>query len=93
MAFNNVGPQTWMDEGAQVMWWYVINDSANAGAQYANADITISDPANPGAIVVADQQGKQVFFDGSTWRTTYYVRFTNLGPGAANFNLQGGGLV
>ena len=36
MAFNNVGPQTWMDEGAQVMWWHVINDSANAGAQYAS---------------------------------------------------------
>ena len=36
MAFNNLGPQTWMDEGEQVMWWYVINDSANAGAQYAS---------------------------------------------------------
>lgn len=92
MAFNNVGPAMWLPEGKDVTWWYTRDGGANFGTQFASADIKISDPANPGAILVADQQGKQVFYDGETWRTTYYVRITNIGPGAANFNLQGGGV-
>jgi hypothetical protein len=93
MAFNNVGPEMWLAEGKDVTWWYTRDGGANFGTQFASADIKISDPANPGAILVADQQGKQVFYDGETWRTTYYVRITNIGPGDANFNLQGGGMV
>ncbi len=83
----------WLDEGQETTWWYIRDGGANFGTQFASADIKISDPANPGAIVIADQQGKQVFYDGATWSTTYYVRLTCIGPGAANFNLQGGGMV
>jgi hypothetical protein len=93
MAFNNAGAQMWLDEGKETTWWYTRDGGANYGTQFASADIKISDPANPGAIVVADQQGKQLTFDGATWTTIYYVRLTNVGPGAANFNLQGGGMA
>ena len=92
MAFNNVGPGMWLNEGHDVTWWYTVDGGANAGTQFASADVKICDPGNPGAIVVAEQQGKQVFFDGATWRTTYYVTLRNIGPGSAFLNLQGGGV-
>jgi hypothetical protein len=93
MAFNNVGPQVWLDEGGDTTWWYTRDGGSNYGTQLASADIKIGDPANPGPVLQADQQGKRVTFDGATWITTYYVRITNKGPGAANYNLQGGGMV
>jgi hypothetical protein len=93
MAFNNVGAQMWLDEGKESTWWYTRDGGSNYGTQFASADIKISDPANPGAILQADQQGKQVSFDGANWTIIYYVRITNKGPGSANFNLQGGGMI
>jgi hypothetical protein len=92
MAFNNVGPEVWVDEGQSVTWWYTHDDGADYGTQFASADIKISDPFNPGAILVADQQAKQV----NSWdngRTTYYVRITSIAHGSAWHNLQGGGMA
>ena len=92
MAFNGVGADVWVDTGKSVTWWYNFDGGADHGTQFASADIQISNPFNPGAILVADQQAKQV----NSWdndRVTYYVRITSIAHGGAWHKLQGGGLV
>jgi hypothetical protein len=93
MAFNNVGPVVWVDESAPVTWWYQCNGGADFGTQFASADIKISDPLNPGAIVVADQQAKQHTDTPQTSFTTYYVRISSIAHGGCYYNLQGGGMT
>lgn len=91
MAFNNVGPVVWLDEGQSVTWWYTRDGGADFGTQFASADIKISDPFSPGAILVAEQQGKQT----NSWTgiTTYYVTIKSIAHGGAYYNLQGGGMA
>ena len=91
MAFNNMGALVWVDQGKSVTWWYTFDGGRDLGTQFASADIRISNPFNPGAILVADQQAKQV----NSWednRTTYYVRISSVNHGGAWHNLQGGGM-
>lgn len=90
MAFNNVGPVVWVEQGHPLTWWYTRNGGADFGTQFASADIKISDPFSPGAILVAEQQGKQQ--DSWTNKITYYVTITCIDHGGAYHNLQGGGM-
>ena len=89
MAFNDLGPDVWVDQGKSVTWWYQFDRGADRGAQYASANIVISNPFNPGAILVADEQAKQV----NSWeddRVTYYVRITSIAHGGAWHKLRRG---
>lgn len=84
MAFNNLGPLTFLAAGQTAFWWYTIgNDS---GTQFASADIK---QPNQGGIHLADQQRKMLDNNGNA---TYFVNITNQGPGDAFHNLQGGGM-
>lgn len=86
MAFNNVGPLTFLASGGDAWWWYTRNGGADFGTQFASADIKTP---NQGGVHLADQQRKRTDQkDG----TTYFVRITNQGPGSAFHNLQGGGM-
>jgi TnpA family transposase len=84
MAFNNLGPLTFLAPGQTAYWWYSFG--SDHGTQFASADVKTP---NQGAIHMADQQRKQKNNDGIT---TYYVDIHNKGVGACFHNLQGGGM-
>lgn len=83
MAFNNVGPLTFLAPGATAYWWYSYGD--DHGTQFASADIKTP---NQGAVHLADNQRKDN--DGVA---TYYVDIHNQGVGGCFHNIQGGGMV
>jgi hypothetical protein len=85
MAFNNVGPLTFLMPGQTASWSYSYG-GGNQGTQLATADIKIP---NQGAVHLADQQRKVVDNNGNA---TYFVNIINLGPGGCFHNLQGGGM-
>lgn len=85
MAFNNVGPLTFLGPGGEAWWWYNRNGGADFGTQFASADVK---SPNQGGVHLADLQRKRSNQSG----TTYFVRITNQGPGGAFHNLQGGGM-
>jgi hypothetical protein len=85
MAFNNVGPLTFLAAGQSVTWSYTYG--ADHGTQFASADIKVP---NQGGVHLADQQRKELNNDK---RATYFVHITNQGPGGAFHNLQGGGMA
>jgi hypothetical protein len=84
MAFNNVGPLTFLAAGQTAFWHYSFG--ADHGTQFASADVKTP---NQGAIHMADQKLKQKNNDGGTM---YFVDIHNLGTGACFHNLQGGGM-
>lgn len=86
MAFNNVGPLTFLSAGGSAYWWY-NRGSGDAGTQFASADIKTP---NGGAVHIASDQEKKLDNGG---QATYYVTITNNGPGGAWHNLQGGGMA
>jgi hypothetical protein len=86
VAFNNLGPLTFLDEGGTANWWYSLNGGADLGTQFASADVKTP---NSGAVHLSFNQEKQKNNDGGT---TYFVSITNLGPGPCWHNLQGGGM-
>jgi len=85
MAFNNVGPLTFLLAGQTAFWNFSYG--GDHGTQFATADIKIP---NQGGVHLADQQRKQLTNNGNA---TYFVNITNQGPGDAFHNLQGGGVV
>jgi hypothetical protein len=85
MAFENVGPLTFLAPGQTAGWWFSYG--ADHGTQFATADIKIP---NQGAVHLADQQRKRKDNNGNA---TYFVNITNQGPGGCFHNLQGGGVV
>lgn len=87
MAFNNLGPLTFLAPGETAYWWYIRNGGADFGTQFASADIKTP---NLGAVHLADSQRKRKENSGAT---TYYVNIHNLGAGGCFHNLQGGGMV
>jgi hypothetical protein len=84
MAFNNLGPLTFLAPGQTAYWWYSFG--GDRGTQFASADLKTP---NQGAIHMADQQRKQKNNEGVT---TYYVDIHNKGVGSCFHNLQGGGM-
>jgi hypothetical protein len=84
MAFNDVGPLTYLAPGGEAWWWYSFG--SDHGTQFASADVKTP---NLGGVHLADLQRKQKVNNGNT---TYFVRITNQGPGGAFHNLQGGGM-
>ena len=86
MAFNNVGPVTFLNPGQTAYWWYNRNGGQDFGTQFASADVKTP---NNGGIHLASDQKKEKDTSG---QTTYYVSITNQGPGPAWHNLQGGGM-
>jgi hypothetical protein len=84
MAFNNVGPLTFLAAGQSAEWNYSYGD--DHGTQFATADIKTP---NEGAVHLADQQRKVKNNEGVA---TYFVTITNQGPGGCFHNIQGGGL-
>jgi len=88
MSFNNfgtpsvIGPATSAGP-TSISWWYNFGD--NRGAQYAMANII-----TPGGRLNTISQGNTLNPDGTV---TYFVVFTNSGPGSVVHNLNGGGLV
>jgi len=84
MAFNNVGPLTFLAQGQSASWNYSYG--GDHGVQYASADIKTP---NQGGVHLADQQRKEKDNNGNA---TYFVHITNQGPGGAFHNLQGGGV-
>lgn len=87
MAFNNLGPLTFLAAGGTANWWYTRNGGADFGTQMATAEIKTP---NSGAVHLASDQRKQKDNNG---HTTYFVRITNQGPGGCWHNLQGGGMA
>ncbi|SEI81058.1 hypothetical protein [Paraburkholderia diazotrophica] len=85
MAFNNVGPLTFLPPGGVAFWNYSYG-GGDQGTQFASADIKIP---NEGAVHLADQQRKLKDNNGNA---TYFVNVTNQGPGGCFHNLQGGGM-
>ncbi len=86
MAFNNLGPLTFLAPGGEAWWWYVRNGGDDFGTQFATADVKTP---NQGGVHLADLQRKEKDNNG---HTTYFVRITNQGPGGSFHNLQGGGM-
>lgn len=84
MAFNNVGPLTYLASGQSAWWTYSYG--GDHGTQFASADVKTP---NLGAIHLADNQTKEKDNNG---HTHYGVRILNEGPGGAFHNLQGGGM-
>ena len=84
MAFNNLGPLTFLNAGQSTTWHFSYGD--DHGSQFGTADIKAP---NNGGVHLADQQRKVLANNGVA---TYFVRITNQGPGGAFHNLQGGGL-
>jgi hypothetical protein len=84
MAFNNVGPLTFLAQGQTAHWNYSYG--GDHGVQFASADIKTP---NQGGVHLADQQRKEKDNNGNA---TYFVNITNQGPGGAFHNLQGGGV-
>jgi hypothetical protein len=85
MAFNNVGPLTFLAVGQSAFWNFSYGD--DHGTQIATADIKTP---NQGAVHLADQERKEKANNGVA---TYFVKITNQGPGGCFHNLQGGGVV
>lgn len=85
MAFNNLGPLTFLNAGSTVYWWY-NRGPGDAGTQLATADIKTP---NSGAVHLAFDQRKEKDNNGNA---TYFVTITNQGPGPCWHNLQGGGM-
>lgn len=81
MAFNNVGPLTFLAPGQTAFWNYSYG--ADHGTQFASADIKTP---NQGAVHLADAQRKENDNNGNA---TYFVNITNQGPGGCFHNLQG----
>ena len=86
MAFNNVGPLTFIGAGQTHLWWY-DRGGGDFGFQHAAADIKTP---NAGARLNADDQGKRKFNSGYT---QYYVTIRNIDTTGVWYNLQGGGAV
>lgn len=86
MAFNNVGPLTYLAPGQTAYWWYSYGNGQDRGTQFASADVKTP---NQGAVHLADQQRKEKDNNGTA---NYYVNITNQGPGGCFHNLQGGGM-
>ena len=86
MAFNNLGPVTYLAPGQSAYWWY-DRGGGNYGLQHAGADVK---QFNGGARHDATEQGKAIFNNGYV---QYYVTITNRGPLGAWHNLQGGGAI
>lgn len=84
MAFNNVGPLTFVAPGHTVTWQF--SNGGDLGTQFASADVKTP---NQGAVHLADQQRKKKDNNGAA---TYFVNITNQGPGGCFHNLQGGGM-
>lgn len=87
MAFNDLGPLTFLNPGQTAYWWYVRSGGADFGTQLATADVKTP---NSGAVHLASDQRKEKENSG---HTTYFVSITNQGPGPCWHNLQGGGVV
>jgi hypothetical protein len=85
MAFNNVGPLTFLAPGQTAFWWYSYGD--DRGTQFASADVKIP---NLGAVHLADSQRKRKDNNGVA---TYFVDIHNQGVGGCFHNLQGGGMI
>jgi hypothetical protein len=87
MAFNNVGPLTYITGGATHYWWY-DRGGGDAGFQHAGAEMRTPN-AGPPRLNALDQ-GKAKWNNGYT---QYYVTIQNVSPAATNcwYNLQGGG--
>jgi len=86
MAFNNLGPVTYLAPGGSAYWWY-DRGGGDFGFQHAGADIKWP---NGGVQHGASGQAKAIFNSGYT---QYYVTITNEGSLGAWHNLQGGGAV
>lgn len=84
MAFNNVGPLTYLAAGHSAHWWYDRGGGDN-GEQVAGADVKTP---SAGPRHNASDQGKAKFNSGYT---QYYVTITNVGSAGCWHNLQGGG--
>jgi hypothetical protein len=84
MAFNNVGPLTFLAPGQTAFWSYTYG--ADHGTQFASADVKTP---NQGAVHLADQQRKRKDNNGNA---TYFVAIHNQGVGGCFHNLQGGGM-
>jgi hypothetical protein len=84
MAFNNVGPLTFLSPGQTAFWSYSYGD--DHGTQFASADVKTP---NLGAVHLADQQRKRKDNNGVA---TYFVDIHNQGAGGCFHNLQGGGM-
>ncbi len=84
MAFNNVGPLTFLAPGQTAFWSYTYG--ADRGTQFASADVKTP---NQGAVHLADQQRKRKDNNGNA---TYFVAIHNQGVGGCFHNLQGGGM-
>jgi hypothetical protein len=85
MAFNNVGPLTFLAPGQTAFWSYSY--PSDHGTQFASADVKAP---NLGAVHVADEQAKRKENNGNA---TYFVQIHNRGIGGAFHNLQGGGMA
>lgn len=83
MAFNNVGPLTFLAPGQTAFWFYTYGE--DHGTQFASADIKTP---NLGAVHLADDQRKRKDNNGNA---TYFVAIHNQGVGGCFHNLQGGG--
>src|SRR5690242_10772032 len=70
MAFNNVGPLTYIAAGATHYWWY-DRGGGDYGYQAAGPDIKVP---NQGARLNASDQGKRKYNSGYT---QYYVTIKN----------------
>jgi hypothetical protein len=84
MAFNNVGPLTFLAPGQTAFWSFSYG--GDRGTQFASADVKAP---NQGALLLADQQRKRLDNNGNA---TYFVNITSQGPGGSFHNLQGGGM-
>ena len=84
MAFNNVGPLTYLAAGHSAHWWYDRGGGDN-GEQIAGADVKTP---SAGPRHNTSDQGKAKFNSGYT---QYYVTITNVGSAGCWHNLQGGG--
>jgi hypothetical protein len=84
MAFNDLGPLTYLGPGQATYWWY-DRGGGDYGFQAAGADVKIP---SGGPIHNADLQGKNKI---NTGYTQYHVRITNTGSAGCWHNLQGGG--
>jgi hypothetical protein len=84
MAFNNVGPLTFLAPGQTAFWSYTYG--GDQGTQFASADVKTP---NQGAVHMADQQRKRKDNNGNA---TYFVNIHNQGVGGCFHNLQGGGM-
>ena len=86
MAFNNLGPLTYIAPGQSHYWWY-NRGGGDYGFQHAGPHIKTP---NAGARLNAYDQGKRKYNSGYT---EYYVTIRNVDSTGVWYNLQGGGAV